>query len=206
MVHSNEGKEAMKKTARPTLAWSSMVFALSLALAGCAGKDGMNGKDGPKGDTGLKGDPGAPGGAAGTGVPPAAAGGTGDRTKLTGDYVVYDLKASNGSGITGIVRFAKFVDGSTLITVGLDGLATGDLGVHPAHIHVNALAKGGAAAVTLDMVDGITALSETVVSTRDDGTPITYDALLGFNGYVDAHMSPMDAAAIAGADIGSNVP
>jgi hypothetical protein len=158
---------------------------------GMDGMDGMDGTDGADGDAGVDGDPGAPG-----------TSGIIDRSMLTGDFVVYTLAEQNSSGIDGVVRFAEFMDGSTLVTVLVSGTTNG---IHPAHIHVNSIAHGAQpAAVTLNSVDGLTGVADTVVTALADNTPITYDELIVFNGYVNVHTSPTVGTPVCGGDIGGN--
>jgi hypothetical protein len=162
---------------------------------GPAGADGADGDEGPRGSMGEAGPMGAMGDPGASGVL--------NLTELTGNVEVYALDALAGSGITGIVRFAELEDGATLVTVKLDATG-GDDAIHPSHIHVNSLVEGGAPAVTLNPIDGITGISETVVTEVGSGTPITYEELIEFDGYVNVHVSPMDGAAVAGGDIGGN--
>ncbi len=222
------------RNARATLGLLCVLSALAVTAAGCSGKNGADGKDGTPGDngadgaTGPKGTNGADGakGATGAAGPKGDTGATGpmgamgdpgamgamgdagpsgiiDRTQLTGDYVVYDLSETGGSGVNGIVRFAKFMDDSTLVTVALDGLVAG---IHPSHIHNNSAAQGGSPAITLNSIDGITGVSDTVVTTLNDHTTaVTYEDLLNFDGYVNVHKSPMEiSTVIAAGDIGQN--
>jgi plastocyanin len=85
----------------------------------------------------------------------------------------------------------------------LKGTAQG--GLHPAHIHFNTAAEGGDIALTLKAVDGATGKSTTTFTTLDNGTAITYQALLGFDGYINVHMSADKLSTlVAQGDIGQN--
>ena len=78
-------------------------------------------------------------------------------------------------------------------------------GMHPAHIHNNDIATGGGIAFTFNVVDGDTGMSMTQVEALDDSTPITYDEILTFNGYINVHLSATQLATIvAQGNIGSN--
>jgi hypothetical protein len=78
-------------------------------------------------------------------------------------------------------------------------------GLHPAHIHLNTAAEGGAIAVSLTPVDGASGNSITNVTALDDGTAVTYTDLLTFDGYINVHLSADDLATIvAQGDIGQN--
>ena len=165
--------------------------------AGADGEDGEDGEDGAMGAMGLMGTMGLPGES-----------GIIDRTKLTGNYVVYTLDAVNTSGVSGEVRFAEFVDGTTtvgtLITVKVTGTPVPNT-IRAAHVHYNAVGVGSnSIAITLNKVDGFTdsgdGFSETLVThvdaaannTLEDvdpeaGAAVTYAQLLAFNGLVNVH-------------------
>jgi hypothetical protein len=147
-----------------------------------------------------------------------------DRTKLTGKYVIYPVTAEQSSGVTGTVRFAEFVDGTTLgtlVTIRIKGAITPDT-IRTAHIHYNTVVAGGAPAVTLNKTDGFsadgTAFSETLVTKVNatatnaadatevfvSGAAITYSDFVGtgvmgsgtgFNGYVNVHVVTGDPVA-----------
>jgi hypothetical protein len=233
-----------------------VAISLGLALAGCSGDDGRDGADGKDGAAGEQGPNGADGkdgedgangtnGADGTngidgedGAPgadgmdgaPGAPGKSGfiDLTKLTGKSVIYPMTADQASGVTGSVRFAEFVDGTTLgtlVTVRIKGALVPDT-LRTAHIHYNTVALGGAPAVNLNKVDGFsadgTAFSETLVTHVNPtatnatdpaeafvaGAAITYADFVGtgvmgsgtgFNGYVNVHVIATDTVANTGA-------
>lgn len=124
--------------------------------------------------------------------------------ELTGDSHEYVLNAVSDPEISGTVTFAKRVSGLTLITIELVGTTEG--GDHPAHIHNNSAQQGGGIAIDLKNVNGATGRSATHVSQLNNGTAITYDQLLNFNGYVNVHLSAASLATlIAQGNIGSNV-
>ena len=123
--------------------------------------------------------------------------------QLTGDSKQYVLSPKSNPAISGTVTFAKRNDNSTLITVQLNGTQPG--GSHPAHIHANSAAEGGGILLDFNAVDGATGKSETVVKALNDGTPVTYEDLIAFDGYVNVHVSSSDLATlIAQGDIGKN--
>jgi hypothetical protein len=115
----------------------------------------------------------------------------------------YQLFERSNSGVSGTATFTNQTDGSVLVELDVDG--TPQDGLHPAHIHMNTAAEGGAIAVSLNEVDGATGFSSTFVSETDDGTPLDYDALLDFDGYINIHLSAQDlATVVAQGDIGQN--
>lgn len=196
---------------------------------GADGKDGANGANGTDGTNGTDGEDGAPG-ADGMNGAPGASGKSGliDLSKLTGKSVIYPMTADQTSGVTGSVRFAEFVDGTTLgtlVTIRIKGALVPDT-LRTAHIHYNTVALGGAPAVNLNKVDGFsadgTAFSDTLVTHVNAtaanatdpaevfvaGAAITYADLVGtgvmgsgtgFNGYVNVHVVATDTVANTGA-------
>jgi len=124
---------------------------------------------------------------------------------LTGESTTYSLGEIALSGISGDVVFSERVNGEALAVISLTG--TPDGGMHPAHIHMNDAATGGDIAFTFTMVDGSTGMSRTNVDALDDGTAFGYDDVLGYDGYVNVHLSLSAIQTIvAQGDIGSNAP
>lgn len=115
---------------------------------------------------------------------------------------VYPLSSVSDPSISGTVSFQK-AGPNTKVTIILEGtMADGD---HPAHIHFNSVAEGGGIAVSLNNVNGSSGRSTTIVNMMDNGTTITYEDLLNFDGHVNVHVSPANLATlIAQGDIGSN--
>jgi len=121
----------------------------------------------------------------------------------TGNEIVYDLTSVSNPAISGTATVIEINDNSITVELDLNNTAAG--GSHPAHIHINTAVEGGEIAITLGTVDGATGLSTINFSTRDDGTPITYQQLLNFDGYINVHQSAADLETIiAQGDIGQN--
>ena len=119
------------------------------------------------------------------------------------DSKTYQLFERSDSGVSGIATFTDQTDGSVLVE--LDVTGTPQDGMHPSHIHFNTAAEGGAIAVSLNSVDGATGTSQTFVSETDDGTPLDYNALLNFDGYINIHLSADELeTVVAQGDIGQN--
>ncbi|HLU89524.1 MAG TPA: CHRD domain-containing protein [Cyclobacteriaceae bacterium] len=115
----------------------------------------------------------------------------------------YNLASVSDPAISGKVTFTKLDAGSTNILIELEGTSAGN--THPAHIHANSASEGGPIAIDLTSVDGATGMSETTVTQENDGTPVTYEGLLNYDGYVNVHLSPtMLSTLIAQGNIGSN--
>ncbi|REG94492.1 CHRD domain-containing protein [Algoriphagus antarcticus] len=122
---------------------------------------------------------------------------------LTGETKTYALGTVAVPGISGSATFSQRVNDETLVKIMLDG--TPDGGMHPSHIHLNTAAEGGAIAVSFTPIDGTTGMSVTNISVLDDDTPITYEELLDFDGYVNVHLSAAELGTlVAQGDIGQN--
>jgi hypothetical protein len=127
----------------------------------------------------------------------------GDESPTELNSKIYDLSSVEGSGILGTANFIESSDATLRIELELQNTAQG--GSHPAHIHVNTAAEGGGIALSLTPVDGATGKSITTFSALDDGTAITYQGLLDFDGYINVHLSANELATIvAQGDIGQN--
>ncbi len=120
----------------------------------------------------------------------------------TGDETTYNLAARNSSGVSGTVKFEKLSDGSTLATIQLTGTTAGN--THPAHIHMNSAAEGGAIAITFNPIDGATGTSITTITGFDDNTTVRYEDIIAYDGYVNVHLSAADLTVVAQGDIGTN--
>ena len=118
---------------------------------------------------------------------------------------VYAMQPVSDPDISGTIVFSKQNETTTLVTITLVGTTAGDM--HPAHIHGNSAEMGGPIVIDLNSVDGATGQSETLVSQLDNGTPITYEGLLAFDGHANVHLSPTQMATlIAQGNIGANSP
>jgi plastocyanin len=122
---------------------------------------------------------------------------------LTGESETYQLSEKDLTGISGTAKIEERVNGTTLLTLTLAG--TPQDGIHPAHIHENDATTGGGILISLISVDGNTGTSKTQVEQLDDGTAITYDQLVDFNGHINVHLSEAELSTIvAQGNIGSN--
>lgn len=119
------------------------------------------------------------------------------------DTKMYTLNEVENSGVSGTAIFENQQDGTTKITLELDG--TPDGASHPAHIHMNSAAEGGDILVSLEPVDGSTGMSTTIVGQTDGGNSISYDDLLFVDGYINVHLSMDELEVIvAQGDVGQN--
>ena len=115
----------------------------------------------------------------------------------------YTLNPLSNSGVSGTVSFRKQDDQTTMIIVQLSGTQAENS--HPAHIHSGDASSGGPIVLDFNPVDGATGRSETSVTALNDGTAITYEELIAFNGHVNVHLSAAQLQVmIAQGNIGSN--
>jgi Cu/Zn superoxide dismutase len=118
-------------------------------------------------------------------------------------YKVYELNTISDPSVTGYARFVKNENQSVTIELNLSGLLIDQM--HPAHIHYNTAAETGSVALTLGTVNSNTGKSEVTITELDDGTPITYEELLDFDGYINVHLSNTSLdILVAQVDIGQN--
>ena len=133
------------------------------------------------------------------------------QNELTGESMSYDLGTKDVPGISGTATFEERLSGETLVTLDIEGTPVG--GMHPAHIHAGAVADApGDILITLATVDGSLGMSQTHVAaynaadgTANGGAAITYDELIGVDGYINVHLSATELATIvAQGNVGAN--
>jgi len=119
------------------------------------------------------------------------------------NQITYDLETRAVDGISGTATFLQNSDNT--VTVNLNVVNTPDGAMHPAHIHANTAAEVGEIVLSFEAVNGTTGQSSTTFNTLNDGSTITYDQLLEFDGYINVHLSEEDITTIvAQGDIGQN--
>jgi len=109
-------------------------------------------------------------------------------------YSIFDV---SNSGISGTVTFTQEDNGSTHVLIELDN---SDTTTNPAFINFNSAAEGGEVAITLRACECL--ISNTTITTFDNGNTITYEGLIN----LDGHITILDESGniVAVADIGSN--
>lgn len=120
------------------------------------------------------------------------------QNELTGDEKVYTFTPVIDPAVSGTATFAKRQNGKALVIVALTNTQPG---TYASHIHTNTIAQGGGIVLNLNAVDGTTGIAKTSVDTLNNGTPITYDELLNFNGYLNVHSG---SSFLGQTDIGGN--
>ncbi|WP_055436590.1 hypothetical protein [Lacinutrix algicola] len=116
----------------------------------------------------------------------------------------YTLNTVDNSGISGTVRFIK--NSNFTLSIELRLLGTVNNNYHSGFLYMdNAANNGEDVAITLDVVDGDTGMSTTVFTSLDDDTPISYEELLNFDGYVEVKSNDVNLnTPVANVDIGQN--
>ncbi len=113
---------------------------------------------------------------------------------------VFQLRYVDDPSLLGKVIMSENADGSTNVRMELNGTSSE---VHPTFIYYNSLSEGGPVAITLDPCGCV--VSNTKVTSLDNGKKISYDELANFNGHLKVHRSDafMETILLHG-DIGSN--
>ncbi len=109
-----------------------------------------------------------------------------DATEVILAKNVFALSPVSNSNISGNVSFVKYEDGRTEVILQINNSSKD---IHPAFIYMNSLAEGGPVALTLAPIECDCEESITVVSKLDNGTPITYEQLINFDGHLKIHQN-----------------
>ncbi|QWX85152.1 CHRD domain-containing protein [Cellulophaga sp. HaHaR_3_176] len=117
--------------------------------------------------------------------------------------VFFQLASKSDSGISGTATFTRNDDDTTTILLSISNSSDD---VHPAYIQYNDIATTGPVAITLVPIDCDCEESISIVSHLDNGSAISFDELIDFNGYINIHQSATELETIiAQGNIGSNV-
>jgi small nuclear ribonucleoprotein (snRNP)-like protein len=117
---------------------------------------------------------------------------------------LYTLGSVSNPSISGTAKFIENSDATLIIELDLQNTSAGN--THPAHLHMNSAAESGDIVLDLVAVDGASGKSTTTFTALNDGTRITYQGLLGFDGYINVHLGTGNqlSTLIAQGDIGQN--
>lgn len=116
------------------------------------------------------------------------------------DSETYDLYDVNNSEVMGTITLFNNDSTAVVITIQL-AEATGQ--THPATLYFETANENGAVAVALNDVNG-NGFSATNFSELDNGTNITYNSMLDFDGSIKIETSSTDNSLVAIGDIGQN--
>ena len=126
------------------------------------------------------------------------------KSDFTGNEATYALQPGSEYAIDGTVTFKEKVDGSTLITLQLNG--TEGNAEHPVHLHLGAIGTPDASiAAQLFPVAGRTGRSETVLKQLADESTITYNEVVNLDACIKVHLAasgPDKDIILAGGNIG----
>jgi hypothetical protein len=114
----------------------------------------------------------------------------------------YELPARSSENIGGVATITERKNGSSMISVAMSGTTAGVN--HANHIHTNSALDGGAIVISFNNISGNDGVSRTNISKMDDGTSITYEELLDFNGHIVVHPGTGQFNILATGDIGQN--
>ncbi len=126
--------------------------------------------------------------------------------EITSSSHNYVLDQDSTSGVSGIAKFEKRKNGNSLVTIDLSSGGALPAGMYPAHINLGSVTTIGVPELkkTLNAVDGATRMSMTNVRTLNDGTAITYDNWLAYDGFVTIHNATDSTDVIAKGNIGAH--
>jgi hypothetical protein len=109
-----------------------------------------------------------------------------ETTQFEARTKVFVLNSVANIDISGTATFTEKEDGTTTILLSLNN-SNND--IHPAFIYLDDVISAGAAAITLAPIECNCEESTTEVSMLDNGTAITFDDLLFFDGNIKVHQS-----------------
>ncbi len=123
--------------------------------------------------------------------------------EVTSTFTTYTFSPVNASGISGAAKFYKRANGTTLVVVDLDGASS--TGEYPVYLYDNDIITTGPIAIDLNTVNGSTGVSYTNVTQLNNGTAITYDQLIDYDGHISVSASPSELSTlVAETNIGAN--
>jgi hypothetical protein len=126
---------------------------------------------------------------------------------FTGNEVVYNLQPGSSYAISGLLTLKEKTDGSTLISIELEG-TEGDV-QHPVHLHLGDLGQADAAiAALLNPLEAKTGKSETLLKQLADESILTYSELVQLSASIKIHLAeagPGRDVILAGSNIGTAV-
>lgn len=125
---------------------------------------------------------------------------------LTGDSKSYALAQDSTSGVSGNAKFEKRKNGNTLVTIDLTSGGLLPDGTYPAHINLGSVSTIGVPynKKTLNTINSATRKSMTNIRILNDGTVITFDNWLVYDGFITILDANDNNNVIAIGNIGAN--
>ncbi len=124
---------------------------------------------------------------------------------FTGRQTAYAMVSASEYNMQGTATFREKTGGDLQLTVQLENTVAG--GQHPGHLHYGTVnVPGSEIALMITPVEGATGTSVTTFNQLADGTPFTFDDLMGFDGSIKVHLDggANKDVVLAGANIGQN--
>lgn len=124
------------------------------------------------------------------------------------ESITYELtnviaEIDDADSIEGTVTISQRGNGDPFVEVNLQNTTAGT--DHAVHIHSGSVADPGAIAIPLNNVNGATGVSRTSADELQlGGSPVSFDDLMEYTGYVTVHVSDTDLTTALVGDIGSN--
>ena len=125
---------------------------------------------------------------------------------LTGNNRTYTLLQDSTSGISGSALFEKRLNGTTLVTIDLSSGGSLPPGLYPSQVNLGSVSTIGTPVrtKTLNPVDGATRIGKTNLRKLNDGSVITYDNWLVYDGFITVYDVADTTNVIAKGNIGSH--
>ena len=124
---------------------------------------------------------------------------------ITSTNKSYVLDTVGAYLVSGSALFQKRVNGTTLVTITLNGVIAGEL--YPSSINLGSIESvgGGPVMKILNDIDGKTGKGYTNIRQLDSGIDITYDNWLVYDGYINIYQNSVSISnIICHGNIGSN--
>ncbi|GAA4828058.1 hypothetical protein [Algivirga pacifica] len=120
------------------------------------------------------------------------------------EETVYQLESVSEDGISAEVTFIRLDEASTEVRIELfDEPERAE--PYPVYILMNTAAEGGDIVLSLGEVSGTAGESAITITETSDGTPITYEDFISYDGHINVYESPGNLdSVIAQGDIGGN--
>ncbi len=119
-----------------------------------------------------------------------------------GQSKTYALIPVSDSDLSGTVKFTKQPNGTTVVAVDLNGASP--IGSYRAFICENDVATDGKVVISLTSVAGGSGSSITTVTQFNDGTAISFNQLLNFDGHLKIVSNESTPKCMAQSNIGVN--
>ena len=116
------------------------------------------------------------------------------------ENTLFDLASVSDEDVSGLINFSKISDSETFIEVQLSESVAGN---HPLAIYNDNAVDGTSVVLTLNPIDS-SGFSSTLVTGLDNGTTMTYEDFLAYDGHVKVKVSEDDSTLIVRGDIGVN--